>query len=167
MRALGLIVNFQILIVLSILLISGNVVAEDRPWKTGSFEYKGLPLLLRVPDGLKYDELKEIYPQFISVTHYLSKVKNNGLPDADYNESLFDFDEQLVGVLENTGAGITVLVETFGGERTYYMYSKSDFSSESLEKELHETFPEHQLEINSKTDKEWSFIKRYANDWKF
>jgi hypothetical protein len=157
-------VNRQILIVIVFLLIAGNVVAEDRPWKTGSFEHEGFPLLLRVPDGLNYDELKEIYPQFISVTHYLSKVKNNGLPEADYNESLYDFDEQLVGALENTGAGITVLVETFGGERTYYMYSKSDFSSELLEKELNKTFPEHQIEINSKTDKEWFFIKQYAND---
>ncbi len=159
--------NRQILIVLSILLIAGKVVAEERPWKTGSFEYEGFPLLLRVPDGLIYDELKEIYPQFISVTHYLSKVKNNGLPETDYNQSLYEFDEQLVGALENAGAGITVLVETFGGERTYYMYSKSDFPPEMLENELSKTFPEHQIEISSKIDKEWSFIKQYANDWKF
>lgn len=142
-------------------------MTKERPWKTGSFEYEGFPLLLRVLDGLKYDELKEIYPQFISVTHYLSEVKSNGLPESDYNESLYDFDAQIVELLENAGAGITVLVETFGGERTYYMYSKSDFSSELLEKELNKTFPEHHIEINSKPDEKWAFIKRYANDWKF
>lgn len=142
-------------------------MSDDRPWKTGSFEYEGFPLLLRVPDGLNYDALKQIYPQLISVTHYLSNVEANGLPEADYNASLIVFDDQLVGALEDTGAGITVLVETFGGERTYYMYSKSDFQPELLEQELNKTFPEHRIEISSKTDKEWSFIKRYANDWEF
>ena len=155
----------QFLLVVSILFLAGSAMAEDRPWKTGSFEYEGFPLLLRVPDGLNFDALKDAYPQFISVTHYLSKVKANGLPEPEYNESLFDFDDQLVGALENGRAGVTVLVETFGGKRTYYMYAKSDFAPELLERELDNNFPEHQIEIGSKTDKEWSVIKRYANDW--
>lgn len=142
-------------------------MAEDRTWSTGSFDYEGFPLYLRYPVGLKYEKLKAIYPKFISVTHMLRKVKNNGLPETDYNELLFDFDGQLIDVLEDSGAGITVLVETFGGKRTYYMYSKSDFSSSILEKNLTTSFPEHELEFYSKDDKEWSFIKRYAKDWGF
>ena len=155
-----------LIIIFSISLIGANILADETPWKTARYEYEGFPLLLRLPDGLKYDELKETYPQYISVTHILSSVTNDGLPEKHYNRSLFDFDERVMSALEENGAGITVLVETFGGKRTYYMYSKVDFSTELLVTQLNKEFPEHIIEIDSKNDKEWSFIKQYANDWK-
>ncbi len=150
-----------------ILLSTGNAIAQNRHWKVGIFEYEGFPLMLRAPDGLKYDELKEIYPKFISLTHHLSNVKDNGFPEDVYNESLFDFDNQVVKSIEDDGSGITVLVETFAGRRIYYMYSKTDFDPGLLKKELNRKFPEHRIEIDSRMDNEWSFIKNYANDWKF
>ena len=142
-------------------------MAEERPWMQTELEYEGFPLYLRYPAGLNYDELKITYPQFITITHILSEVKSNGLPKSEYNKSLFGFDGQLVDILEKAGAGLTVLVETFGGKRAYYMYSKDDFSPELLEKKLKESFPEHEIEISSSVDNEWSFIKQYAKDWKF
>jgi len=142
-------------------------MTKERPWKTGEFEYDGFPLYLRVQDGLNYNELEKDYPQFISVTHNLSSVKNNGLPESDYNKSLIDFDGYLIGILEHSANGITVLVETFGGKRTYYMYSRSDVDVSSIEQEIEQLYPEHQLEIESSNDNDWSFIRKYANDWNF
>lgn len=155
------------LILIFIFVLTGNVMAEERPWMQAELDFEGFPLYLRYPAGLKYEELKKSYPKFITVTHILSEVKNSGLPKSEYNESLFEFDGQLIDILENAGAGITVLVETYAGERAYYMYSKDDFLPELLEKKLKESFPEHEVEISSKNDSEWSFIKQYAKDWDF
>jgi hypothetical protein len=144
-----------------------NHTENNRTWKTGEFEHEGFPLFLRFPVGLEYDELKHTYPQFITVTHFLDEVKSNGLPESEYNKSLFDFDDQLVNILEKANAGMTVLVETFAGKRIYYMYSKSDFPPSLLENKIKESFPDHKIEVESNSDKEWSFIKGYSKDWNF
>lgn len=136
-------------------------------WKTGSFEFEGFPLLLRFPSGLDYDSLKPSYPKLITVSHLLEKVQNNGLPELDYNKSLNDFDDHLVGEPIPVNDRITVLVETFGGKRNYYIYCIKDISIDSFEKQLCEMFPNYRLEVNSEVDKEWSFIKRYEKDWLF
>ena len=142
-------------------------MTDTRPWKTGEFEYEGFPLYLRVPDGLNYDELSKSYTQLIDVTQILSEVKSNGLPEADYNKTLIDFDGFLVNYLERLGKGITVLVETFGGKRSYYMYAKPEFEVFVLKQEINKLYTQHRVEIETNTDQSWSFIRQYANDWKF
>lgn len=142
-------------------------MANDERWKFGDFEYEGFPLLLRSPFKLDYDELQVQYPQFISMTHKLKDVMNNGLPNREYNRSLFEFDIFVSEVLEKERTGVTVLVETFGGNRNYYMYSAESVEITTLEKKITDKFPEQEILIESKIDKSWSFIRAYSNDWNF
>jgi len=150
-----------------LLFIVGGVMAKEQPWITGKFEYEGSPLHLRVPKGLNYDELSVKYPKFISVTHSLSQTTDNGLPVPEYNSTLGDFDEFLIKYLENNNMGITVLVETFGGNRTYYMYSNKGFNIETFNSSITQKYSQHIVEIDSNIDDQWSFIKQYSEDWGF
>lgn len=142
-------------------------MGKEREWKFCKFEYEGFPLLLRLPVGLNYNELSRLYTLLISVEHHLSKVTGNGLPNKEYNETLIDFDEYVINSLELRNEGICVLVETFGGNRTYYMYAKDSTEIDKIEEDLKTKYPEHKVELEMKTDKDWSFIKRYANEWRF
>ena len=145
----------------------GGVMAKEQLWLTGKFEYDGYPLHLRVPKGLSYDELSLKFPKFISVTHSLSQTTDNGLPVSEYNNTLGDFDEFLIKYLENTDSGITVLVETFGGNRVYYMYSNKNFDVSKLKSLISQKYSQHKVEIDSNMDDKWSFIKQYSEDWGF
>ena len=107
-----LIMNKHLLTIFIAILLVGNIMASERSWKTGETEYEGLPLFLRFPDKLNFDLLQQQYPKRISVTHLLSEVTNNGSPESNYNETLYEFDGYLVNYLEDNGHGITVLVET-------------------------------------------------------
>ena len=140
---------------------------EERPWYTATCDYEGVPLYLRYPNGLDYDDLGENYPQLIIVTHVLSEVTNNGLPTGEYNESLLSFDNHLVDVLENSSAGFTVLVETFGGKRTYYMNAKDDFPHSLLESMFEGSYSMHEITVESVSDDNGSFIKKYSKEWGF
>ena len=153
-------------IILFLLLTIGTLsMANDERWKIGDFEYEGFPLLLRSPFKLNYDELQVLYPQFISLTHILKDVKKNGLPNNEYNRSLFEFDIFVSEVLEKENTGITVLIETFAGKRNYYMYSVGSVEITKLEEKIIDKFPEQEIVIDSKIDDKWAFIRAYANDW--
>jgi len=140
-------------------------MANDERWKTGSFEYEGFPLFLRSPYKLNYDELQILYPQFISLTHILKDVNNNGLPNKEYNQSLFEFDTFVSEVLENKRNGVTVLIETFGGKRNYYMYSTEEIDTVKLKELILNNFPDQEILIESRLDLKWGFIRAYASDW--
>jgi hypothetical protein len=140
-------------------------MANDERWKTGSFEYEGFPLFLRSPYKLNYDELQILYPQFISLTHILKDVNNNGLPNKEYNQSLFEFDTFVSEVLENKRNGVTVLIETFGGKRNYYMYSIEEIDTVKLKELILNNFPDQEILIESRLDLKWGFIRAYASDW--
>ena len=150
---------------LFLLTISTLTMANDERWKTGSFEYEGFPLFLRSPYKLNYDELQILYPQFISLTHILKDVNNNGLPNKEYNQSLFEFDTFVSEVLENKRNGVTVLIETFGGKRNYYMYSTEEIDTVKLKELILNNFPDQEILIESRLDLKWGFIRAYASDW--
>ena len=97
---------------------------EGRDWLSGQSTYEGFPIYFRRPDirVAEYSSLCADFPLRLTVTHFLAQVKDNGLPEADYNESLADFDHALIGLLRDSGAAIVTLVETFAGKRTYYLY---------------------------------------------
>ncbi|EAR09234.1 DUF695 domain-containing protein [Reinekea blandensis] len=154
-------------VMLFVLILLSSVFASGKSWESMSFEYEGYPLYLRIPIGQDYENLSESYSKHISITHHLEKVLSNGLPENEYNESLIDFDSQVTSVLENTELGVTVLVETFGGRRTYYMYSVSSLSVEHFKNELSNKFPEYSIDVHSYSDEDWSFIKQYSEEWGF
>jgi len=65
-------------------------------WLTAEKEYEGFPLYLRRPADLDVDSLRPAHPNLAVVTHEFTKRKPNGLPERDYNESLFEMDIELV-----------------------------------------------------------------------
>jgi len=152
---------------LALILLSACSTTHDRAWKTGAVEHEGVPLYLRFPDGLDYDTLQKTYPQLIVLKQQLLHVNDKGAPQADHNDSLGEFDTYIVNFLEKSGNGITVLVETFGGKRIYYMYSKTSIDASAMESAIRRTYPEHSVTISAKSDREWGFIRRYAREWKF
>src|SRR5258705_10453022 len=91
-------------------------------WATAKMEYEGFPLMLRRPTNLDVDSLRPALPTLAVVTHEFTKRKSNGLPEPDYNESLFEMDLELVRAVDVYRMGVPALVETFGGKRHYSFY---------------------------------------------
>ena len=144
-------------LLISLSLTTITMAANDEMWFTGRIEYEGFPLLLRFPEEKSDPEFQAARPKFVSVTHHLSEVTSDGLPEKDYNLSLEDFDLSIIEACK-----CIVLVETFAGKRNYYGYVQETFDLEEVMTQLQSSFPEAKLEWNSKPDPEWTFIKRYA-----
>lgn len=151
----------NLLRIVLIMVLPLSVMAEkEEIWFTGEVEYEGYPLLLRFPEEKNYEEVQPLRPKFIWVTHHLAKVTSNGLPEKKYNESLEDFDLMVIKNCE-----CIVLVETFNGRRNYYGYVSKEFDLERVMRSIKDTFPEENMEWNSKIDENWKFIKQYAKDF--
>ena len=89
-------------------------------WLTTTETYQGLSLALWVRPAADTPENRTAFPHLGLVTHQLGKVKPNGLPDNDYNRSLFHFDLNLQSAIMGDREGIVFLVETYAGKRNYY-----------------------------------------------
>ncbi|MHC4546524.1 MAG: DUF695 domain-containing protein, partial [Planctomycetota bacterium] len=138
--------------------------SASQEWVTGQMDYEGFPLLLRRPKDLDYDLLKETFPNLVVVTHQFEKTKSNGLPEDDYNTGLAVFDDEVVNYFGNRKQGITVLVETFGGKRNYYMYAAADADADKAKAHFKQSYPKHNLSWTIKNDPDWGFIKGYAKE---
>jgi len=60
--------------------------------KSKELTHEGFPLLLRYPEKVDFDFHKDVFPNLEVITHEFSKVDSNGLPNPEYNDSLFQFD---------------------------------------------------------------------------
>lgn len=156
------------------LLILGGipVMAADTPkketkWYTGEIQHEGFPLHLRFPEKPDFDSLQKKYPKLLVVTHSLAKVKSSGVPEADYNDSLAEFDHEMVTAFEASSSGITVLVETFGGRRTYYIYVSADAPVEATKQRFATKYPQHKLDWKLRDDASWKFIRGYSEEYHF
>ncbi|WP_228853533.1 DUF695 domain-containing protein [Aegicerativicinus sediminis] len=130
-------------------------------WLTTKTEHEGLPLYLRLPNYKNIWQYRSKYPKLICITHEFESVKDNGLPTAEYNESLIDFDGEAVNLFDPKKGGIIFLVETYGGARNYWYYI---VDSKFFFKKFHELKDKHSdknLELNYRNDPEWNFIKDY------
>ena len=94
-------------------------------------------------------------------SHELAEVASNGLPATGYNDSLADFDRGMIEAIEQDGAGLVVLVETFSGKRTYYAYVVDENLAKQRAKSLQETYPQQLLELRGGTDLEWALYEDY------
>ena len=99
------------------------------------------------------------------VTHEFSKSGPNGLPDPDYNDSLFQLDDDVRSAFEKPALGCTVLVETFGGKRRYYIYvantvDVAEILSDVIRRNSNET-----LSWLTRPDPEWNFIIQYRQQY--
>jgi len=138
-----------------------------RRWKTLSLTYENFPLMLRTRTFLDFDSLQRSFPTLVIVTHALAEVQSSGLPTPAYNVTLADLDHDVLTAFEKSEGGLTVLVETFGGKRTYYSYVSTKVDPKALESAIRSKHPGHHLTWESRKDSEWSFIRRYSRDYGF
>ncbi len=101
------------------------------------------------------------------MTHVLAHVKENGLPEHDYNESIESLDVSLTAAFEDESLGLIALIETFAGKRTYYTYVAPSFVVEDYIREVKIRFPEENLTFEVDNDPTWRLFKGYAADFHF
>jgi hypothetical protein len=82
------------------------------------------------------------------------------MPEPDYNESLFNFEHDLMSQLEIEGR--MVLVETYAGKRIYYAYVADESTSKDRATKVLSGYG-HLTEANFRggADPDWKFYDRY------
>jgi len=133
-------------------------------WATAQKEYEGFPLILRRPTNIDVDSLRPTHPTLAVVTREFTKRKPNGLPEPDYNETLFEMDIELVEAFDVDQMGVPVLVETFGGKRHYYFYVTADTDVPAIISAVAQRHPSERLWWTVRPDPQWGFLERYAKD---
>ena len=121
----------------------------------------GFPLYLRKPEYENVWAYQNNFTELFCITHKLEKVKQNGLPEQEYNRSLSDFDHHLCELFNKNKQGIIVLIETYGGERNYWYYIKLNTEYISNIDLVKHKYPQQSIEIWSKKDTDWGFLKTY------
>ena len=134
-------------------------------WATAQKEYEGFPLMLRRPTNLDIDSLRPTHPTLAVVTHEFTKRWPNGLPEPDYNDTLFEMDDELVGAFDVDQMGVPALVETFGGKRHYYFYVTADTDVPAIISAVAQRYPSERLLWTVRPDPKWGFLERYAADF--
>ena len=146
------------------------VVRSERPvtddhdgpeWLGTMVEYEGFPLALRVRPRADGGEQRQSLHYLAAVTHHLAQVRPDGLPDADYNDGLSSLDHAVIEALESGDGGLTVVVETLAGKRTYYAYVLSENHAEAAAKSLHSSFPDQELSLVVRRDEPWGLYAEY------
>jgi hypothetical protein len=132
-------------------------------WKTAKLVHEGFPLFLRYLEDLNIDDLRARFQTLAVITHHLSQVTSNGLPDADYNDGLHQFDLDVQGVFESTG--VTCLIETFAGKRIYYVYVEEGTDVEKALEKVVRSYPKEKLSTTIRPDPGWSFVSNYRKQY--
>ena len=101
----------------------------------------------------------------MSIEHEFDKVKSNGLPDNDYNRSLFQFDMDVLDALSESGNGFAFLVETFSGKRTYYGCFRDQAEVESHIEAVRKAYPRHKIEMGFRPNAAWKFYADYRKQF--
>lgn len=130
-------------------------------WFTKDTIYDGFPLYLRRPAYENVWDYQNSFPQLFCVTHSFDKVKQNGLPESDYNKTLEDFDVELVNLFDPANEGIIVLVETYAGKRNYWYYLSTTIDYKTRVNRVRDKYPLHSIETSNHEDSDWGFIKEY------
>jgi hypothetical protein len=157
--------HYEKIIAFSLALLSGSVLASSNTnWVVSFRDYEGYPLFTRHPTDLNFDKLQKLYPIRIIVDLTLAKVKDNGLPENDYNKAIEELDNFVVEYFENQSEGQCVLVETYAGKRHFYSYVSNSANIEAFKREINKKFPKHEIEFDIKPDKNWSLIRKYTKE---
>ena len=134
-------------------------------WKSIELTHEGFPLFLRYPEKLDLDSLRSKFPTLVVITHHLSKVKPNGVPDADYNDTLFQFDSDIRTAFESPIIGVTTFIETFGGKRNYYIYVIPETDVARAISVVMSSNPNEKITWTVHTDPGWSFFEKYSKEY--
>lgn len=157
---------FTILFFLNLSILGENKI-EQVKWYVKETIYEGFPLILRFPEKPDIEKLKKKFTRLLSIEHKFTKVKSNGFPESKYNKSLLTFDLYITRMFEKQAMGKTVLVETYGGNRIYYIYISEEINIEEFKAKVKRKFPEHTLAWETQKDANWKFLKSYSEDFKF
>ncbi|WP_165499723.1 DUF695 domain-containing protein [Pedobacter frigidisoli] len=130
-------------------------------WISTNVVYDEFPLYLRRPDYQDVWNYKIRFTQRLNISHHLDKVKQNGLPESDYNLSLSDFDSDLCNLFDDHSEGIIFLIETYGGERNYWYYISEQTDYLNKIERIRQEFPNNAIESDLNDDTNWGFIKSY------
>ena len=103
----------------------------------------------------------------MEVTHELAQVRPDGLPSSDYNESLAELDAQIIEALEDQGLGITVVIETYNGQRSYYAYVTSVAHAKRAFDTVSGCFPQHMLVFHLGADAQWGLYTEYRERFRW
>ena len=138
--------------------------ADDR-WLGKTARYEGWPLALRVRPYVLTLENQRKFPQLVVITLKLAKVRADGMPEPDYNDTLADLDAELIDLFEANKVGLTVLVETFGGRRVFYSFTQVTAPVQALVAEFQRRNPSHAISVQVKPDPNWGFIANYRKQF--
>ena len=142
---------------------------STRSWLNANTSHEGFPIYFRRLNisTREYRSLSTVYPNLLVLTQFLTRVKKDGLPEAEYNESLETFDSALIDIFHATDSGIAALIETFAGKRTYYFYVRVGVEASAFLGRFAKRFPTEQIEWKVKPDPEWKLLSGYARDFSF
>lgn len=135
---------------------------KEEKWFYGEREHEGCPLQIRFPLTRDYRSVQPNLPLLVWIIHRLSEVNEKGLPTKKYNDSLKDFDATIIA-----GLPCPVLIETFGGNRTFYGYAPETFDLGSLQIAIESSFPNESFDSKSKLDPNWKLLKSYSQEISF
>jgi hypothetical protein len=140
-----------------------------RTWLNADSMYEGYPIYFRRPRVLRteFPLLQPRYPRLLVLTHVLTHVKSNGLPETAYNTSLEALSLALTLPFEDEKAGLIAVIETFAGKRTFYIYLAPSFDAEALVREVQARFPHENLHHEVDADPDWRVLNGYARDFDF
>ena len=145
------------------------MIQQPRTWLNTQTEHEGFPIYSRRPN-VRVDEFEVLrpgYPTLLTITHVLTHVKQNGLPEAEYNESLEELDSAIIAPFRDETNGLIAVVETFAGKRTYYVYLTQLFDPEAYMHEVRIRFPHEDLSCEQRADPTWRLFNGYARDFQF
>ena len=134
---------------------------DQEEWLGSTVNYEGHPMLLRVRPGAGRSAARPVLVLLAAITHRLAQVRADGLPEAGYNDGLADLDDAIIASLDAGGAGITVVVETVAGERTYYAYVTAPIHAQVALESVCIRFPEHHLSLATRRDESWQLYDEY------
>ncbi len=145
------------------------MTTEKRTWLISNTEHEGFPIYFRRPDVriAEFEELRPNFPKLLVITHVLAQVRDNGLPERVYNESLESLDLSLTDPFNDESIGLVALIETFAGKRTYYAYLAPSFEVERYIREVKIRFPHEDLTYEVESDPAWRLFNGYAADFHF
>jgi len=133
-------------------------------WLTAQKLHEGFPLLLRRPATLDIVSLRSRFPILAFATHAFTKAASNGLPEEVYHRGLAELDLELITAFEAGSRGVSVLVETYAGERCYYFYVAANADVSGVISAIGLRHPQERLSSSTRPDPSWQFIERYAQD---
>lgn len=139
--------------------------ATDDRWLGKTARYEGLPLALRVRPYVLTPENQRSFPQLVAITLNLEKVRPDGMPESDYNDTLADLDAELIDLFEKNKVGLTVLVETFDGRRVFYSFTQATAPVQALVADFQKKNPIHVISVHVKPDPNWGFIASYRKQF--